>query len=135
MTENKNNMNYFFTDGDFVADACGLFEFSHIPDKEPMSYEDAQKLMQEWEIWMEGYAATGESDTARLVAKIRARSFKEACDIHFFADYLEQIKKSQIENPTKKLTYMDTIFYDRDMLRYWACRLFDNETDARKSFG
>lgn len=66
-----------------------------------------------YEIWMEGYCCTGQSSTAFLVAKIEADSFQEACDMYFKGDF----------------------YYDPKTLMYWGCRLFDNEVDARKSFG
>lgn len=66
-----------------------------------------------YEIWMEGYCCTGQSSTAFLVAKIEANSFQEACDIHFKGDP----------------------YYSPKTLKCWGCRLFDNEADARKSFG
>jgi len=35
--------------------------------------------MKEYEVWMEGYAATGESDKHRLVGRYEADTFQEAC--------------------------------------------------------
>ena len=69
--------------------------------------------MKTFEIWSEGYIITGGSGTALLRGKIKADSFKEACDILFGGDR----------------------FYNPKNLTYWGCRLFDNETDARKAFG
>ena len=69
--------------------------------------------MKEYEIWSEGYAATGESAPAHLHGKQEAESFFEACLIFFKGSYL----------------------FNVDRMTYWGCRLFDNETDARKSFG
>lgn len=37
--------------------------------------------LKEYEIWEEGYAATGESGTAHLVGKVMARNFGQACHI------------------------------------------------------
>lgn len=61
----------------------------------------------EWEVWSEGYAATGERANASLHGKAIAKTFEEACTIVF-------------GKPTKDV---------------WGCRLFDNEVDARKGFG
>lgn len=95
--------------------------------------------LKEYEIWMEGYSATGESGQAQFCGKYKARSFREACDIHFFTEYLAEVKKQQIEMPEYPPTHAswakDLLYYDREKLTYWACRLFDNETDARKSYG
>ena len=66
-----------------------------------------------FEIWSEGYIITGGRGTALFHGKIKANSFKEACDILFDDDK----------------------FYNPKNLTYWGCRLFDNEIDARKSFG
>ena len=70
-----------------------------------------------FEIWAEGYVITGNESDATLLRKIEAPSFKAACD---------------------KLALDDEDFakhYEPDTLRYWGCALFDNEADARKSFG
>lgn len=76
-----------------------------------------------FEIWSEGYRATGESGTAHLHGKEEATSFEEALLLHAlrneeFYKYLDHKPSSKGSNYT-----------------YWACRLFDNEKDARKSFG
>lgn len=69
--------------------------------------------MQQWDIWVEGYQATGDRGVAQRVATVSAPSFKEACDKYFEKDPL----------------------YTKERLTYWGCKLFDNESDARKSFG
>lgn len=74
-----------------------------------------------YEIWMEGYAATGESGTARYVDSIKAESFKDACVK--FSKTKEGIEEQWDE------------YFDSQDLSYWGCRLFDNEMDARKAFG
>lgn len=69
-----------------------------------------------YQIWSEGYSATGEHDTARLMGSSTGNSFREAC-ISFF-------------DKRKDSGYFNSI-----SLTYWGCHLFDNESDARKSFG
>lgn len=69
--------------------------------------------MKSYRIWSEGYAATGQSSGAISHGIVEAASFKEACDIKFEGDSL----------------------YSPDRMTYWGCQLFDNESDARKSFG
>lgn len=67
-------------------------------------------------IWMSGYLCTGMEgipEKAKLVATVEASSFQEACDKHFGND--------------------DS--YNRKNLSYWGCGLYDNEEDARKTFG
>lgn len=70
----------------------------------------------DWEVWAEGYAATGESGGATLLGHAIARTFREACD------------KVAGELSDPKL-------YNSKQLTYWGCRLYDNEADARKAFG
>lgn len=77
--------------------------------------------METYEIWMEGYVATKESDTAQYVGSIEAESFKEAC-----------IKFSKTEEGIEK--QWDE-FFNPINISFWGCRLYDNEKDARKSFG
>ncbi|MCK4826614.1 hypothetical protein KA005_63320 [bacterium] len=77
--------------------------------------------MKAYEIWMEGYAATQESDIAQYVGSVEAKSFKEAC-----------IKFSKTEEATEK--QWEEFFNPTD-LSFWGCRLYDNEADARKTFG
>lgn len=64
-------------------------------------------------IWSEGYVCTGCSGGATYFGCEEANTFQEACDRHF----------------------ADDKFYDSSSLTYWGCRLFDNEDDARESFG
>lgn len=73
--------------------------------------------LQEFQIWSEGYKATGEHGRAMLHNVVIAASFKEACD---------------------KLAERDAnfkAFYDPERMTYWGCRLYDNSTDARRSHG
>lgn len=69
-----------------------------------------------YEVWIEGYAVTGNSATASLLDIVEAGSFKEAVD------------KVMSSGEWQK-------YYDPVQLRYWGCGLYDNETDARKGFG
>jgi len=70
--------------------------------------------MKEYEIWSEGYQATGDSSGACFHGKVLATSFKEACIKHFG---------------------INNIYFDEDRLSFWGCKLFDNEIEARKNFG
>lgn len=73
--------------------------------------------MKSYEVWMEGYAATGEHGTAQHLGNTTAASFKEAC-------------KLVVENKNWDMSY-----YNPERNTYWGCRFFDNGEDARKSFG
>lgn len=66
-----------------------------------------------YEIWSEGYRITGNSSGATYHGTEKASSFAEACDKFFIEDE----------------------YYRSSTLTYWACRLFDNEEDARKNYG
>lgn len=77
--------------------------------------------MTEYQIWSEGYAATGECSDAQLIATIQAESFDEA--VRKYVDAVPSLKAYYQYN---EQTGYHSI---------WACRLFDNEEAARKSFG
>ena len=72
--------------------------------------------MERFNIWVEGYAATGEHGTASLLGSYEAETWDGA------------VKKYMAENPGR-------IVVDSRGYTDWGCRLFDNESDARKSFG
>lgn len=68
-------------------------------------------------IWMEGFRATGESASAHLVAtNVEGENFIDACKQFYKNDLLFRINEKGTPS-------------------YWGCRLFDNEAEARKTFG
>ena len=71
-------------------------------------------------VWMEGYSATGESSSAQLLGIFKCKTFDEA---------VEQYNKSFFgrRSPATKDS--------KGRWSIWACTLYDNEIDARKSFG
>ena len=69
-----------------------------------------------YEVWMEGFHVMEGRGKATLLGKYEANSFLEAC------------QKAADEHPG----YGN---YDKKRNTIWGCRLFDNEFDARKSFG
>lgn len=73
--------------------------------------------MPQFEVWMEGYVVSGNRDTACLVGKTEADSFKDAC------------VKLMAAPPWNDGSY------DPVHNTYWGCRLFDNEVAARKFVG
>lgn len=77
--------------------------------------------MKEYEIWSEGFACSGDRGNATFHGKQNADSFEEACDIFFNGNEL----------------YRGLLAGDRKtkIRAFWGCRLFDNEIDAKKSFG
>ena len=68
------------------------------------------------QIWMEGYRATGEHGVAQLLAAYNAEGFHQA--MWFYMQ----------DNP-------GDVTVDERGYTIWACKLYDNATDARKSFG
>ena len=71
--------------------------------------------MQSYEVWMEGYVISGNRSDARLIGVGEADTFLDACD---------------------KVCSGKEDFYSREpQPSLWMCRLFDNEADARKTFG
>lgn len=76
--------------------------------------EEVQTYKREYEVWSEGYSATGEQASAKFEGKSKpVFSFTEAC---------HQLLSNNH-------------FFDPDRLTVWGCRLFDNEMEARKAFG
>ena len=71
-----------------------------------------------YDIWIEGYVSQGYSNNAQFIARCSAENFRQAC-INF--------SKTKIAEGYGN--------FDEENLRFWGCRLFDNEIDARKSFG
>lgn len=70
-----------------------------------------------FEIWSEGYRVTGEQGKAVYIGEAKGIDFKDAC---------------------KNLKLLSTSFakyYDEDKNTFWGCNLFDNEDQARVSFG
>lgn len=66
-----------------------------------------------YEVWREGFRITGCWSNASLVGECEANSFAEACE---------------------KLLGRSSTF-NRERLSDWGCKLYDNEKDARQSFG
>lgn len=73
--------------------------------------------MPRYEIWSEGYRASGDSSGAIKHGEADGENFKEA------------VARFATENP-KFYTYYSPI-----QNTYWGCELFDNEVDARRRFG
>jgi hypothetical protein len=96
-----------------------------------IQYQLKNNFMKEWEIWMEGYAATGESAKASLFAKEEGEDFDDAVrryfDKHPRSDY-DCRKRYAPRNSDGVMPLVTTH-------SIWGCRLFDNESDARASFG
>jgi hypothetical protein len=72
-----------------------------------------------YEIWSEGYAATGHSGTSWKIGEQEGRTFEEACLTYMLNHVNRDV--SQHYNPKYNT--------------YWGCKLFDNQIDASRSFG
>lgn len=88
--------------------------------------------MTEYEIWIEGFAATGQHQKAHLIGKSKGNTFKEACEN--FRHPEDIMKYDGTEVLVKKGTPL-SLDEDREAPSIWACKLHDNEQDARKAFG
>lgn len=73
--------------------------------------------LQVFEVWIEGYTATGQHEQAYTLGTFEANTFEEAC------------MKAMIANN------WDLSSYNAKSNSYWACKFFDNEEEARKSHG
>lgn len=70
-----------------------------------------------WEVWAEGYSATGEyARASRLAFNVAADSFPEA------------VQRVAELSPHFEL-------YDLEKLTYWGCQLYPTEEEARRSYG
>lgn len=79
--------------------------------------------MTKYQIWCEGYAATGEHGDASLIGEAEGASFDEAVDA-FIAQHKDKY-------PDRAHCWTG----HGSGAAYWACRVFDTEAGARKSFG
>ena len=84
-----------------------------------------------YQIWIEEYNGFKEHSDVQIIAEVEADSFQVACDQYFtngnhpcYYCGTEQYKD-----------YQFCPLYNQGTLTYYGCRLFDNEADARKSFG
>ena len=74
--------------------------------------------MKQYNIWSEGYVCTGNRSGAIYHGTATGKTFKAAC-IDYFSD------KENDERGD----------FDKKDMTFWGCRLYDNEVDARGSFG
>lgn len=74
-----------------------------------------------YDIWVEGYIATGEHSRAQFLGTYPGESWDEAVQ--------EWDRRKNYENRWGVLEYYEGNWY------VWGCQLFDNEAGARKNFG
>lgn len=78
---------------------------------------DDKQLLKRFEIWSEGFHVMEGRSGAHFMGHAFGKGFRDAC-IRFMA------------NDDKHKEH-----FNEENLTYWGCRLFDNEKDARVSFG
>jgi hypothetical protein len=71
--------------------------------------------MVKFQIWSEGFMVNGGGGTAVFWGEAEGDTFLEACNTFFAGDEFYSVSDGR---PFR-----------------WACKLFDNEADARKNFG
>lgn len=74
--------------------------------------------MKSYQIWMEGFRATGEGGPATFLGEFEGEDFVDAC-----RNWAKQASDPSLFRVTDGVPI------------YWGCRLFDNEKDARELFG
>lgn len=83
------------------------------------------------EIWMEGFAATGQHGSAHKIGEGEGRNFDEAVK-----DYMAKTPNHGIKPNDRRGYATEAAWLDRQSnWNIWGCNLFDNEKEARKSFG
>ena len=73
-----------------------------------------------FDLWNEGYAATGEYSPAIFLGTFEAECFEDACDK--WAETLCEREKDLYKREGSHAVF-------------WGCRIYDNEEDARKLCG
>lgn len=74
--------------------------------------------MTNFEVWIEGYSVQGNIGKAQFFGEFEGETFKDAV-LKYYSTLSEE----------------DRVLVDLETLTFWGCRFFDNEKDARKSFG
>lgn len=81
--------------------------------------------MKDYEIWTEGFRATAERGGAHYHGTVTANSLDKA---------VEKLAKKN-SSFDKYVSYSPNPKRKGSSYTYWGCRIFDNEEQARKSFG
>ena len=71
------------------------------------------------EVWMEGYRATGDSARAKLHGTYKAENLEQAVR--------QWVTEGRGDARMRHMNW--------EALTFWGCRFFDNEADARETFG
>ncbi len=99
-----------------------------------INFIDHHPTLKEYEVWSEGFAVTGNSESATLLGKAFARNFSQACDIVMCKTHLAWIEK--VNHPNYKEYCPPTAWcYDPNRLSDWGCSLYWSKELATKYFG
>ena len=71
-----------------------------------------------FDVWLEGYVTNGDRSKATFMGRQDGEDFDDAC-----------------LRATVKKGWDMSYYKSGNPPTYWACRYYDNETDARKVFG
>jgi hypothetical protein len=93
--------------------------------------------LKEYEVWIEGYEATGNSAEAELLGRVKARNFGQACHIIQSEIFIRETKKINDKSFKGKYSGVNAARWDYDPNNFsvWGCKMFWNEILARKHFG
>ena len=111
--------------GMHIADIINAL-LSQESDEREAYIEIAQdnKPPQMFEVWMEGYAATGESALAHKVGEVLCKTFDEAVLI---------LTEGKVDKDPDQEDGLKR--NSKGNLCSWACAFYDNEADAREFLG
>lgn len=76
-----------------------------------------REILMKYEVWCEGY---------RIMSGYSDANFLGACDAENFSEACHKVLRRR---------GMDDFNFNPERLTYWGCKLFDNEKDARETFG
>lgn len=95
---------------------------------------EIDNAVNKFEIWCEGYRISGNSSQAEFVGEFEAETFDEA--VEEYNRTRDKSNTTAAERNTRE-RYPSNEAYEkrRSNWNIWACNLFNNEQDARKSFG
>jgi hypothetical protein len=92
-------------------------------------------IVPRFEIWSEGFSATGEHETAKKLGEAEGETFRDACDAYVRANpWARQAGYVRDHKPSDMMPGYEQTAADSPPT-IWGCGLYDNEADARKSFG
>lgn len=92
-------------------------------------------MEKEFEIWSEGYRTNGESSQAHFHGKSRGKDFIEACQNFFKGARYFSVHRPEEIYTESELSTLERLGMTEPTAYFWGCKLYDNETDARKNFG